>query len=260
MSLNKLWITDLEVITDPRELEEEDRENIRMGEERWPYPPLHEEETAFQRMQKNIQVLRADGARTNGDVPIGGVSGFDVSAEPDQPDIINPAMLLPTGTLRLLWWGSPHPNPSSGGTLRHGTRITGVDCKNNAFEAMQWLCPQGTVAMTFPDRYPVELLQPRALNEDSEKTLFCGRMYSRNYIPMASGSGRRYTIGGADRSNTMLAMQVAPMHINCVSWVGSRLDFSTTMKRIMATFGETDFAVALGVYDCSLEIELLLID
>ena len=260
MSLSKLWITDLEVIVDPRELEEEDREIIRRSEERWHYPPLHEEETAFQRMQDNVRLLRADGARTNGDAPIEGVSGFDVNEEPDHPDIINSAMLSPTGTLRLLWWGSPHPNPSSGGRLRHGTRITGVVCKNHAFEAMQWLCPHGTVAMTFPDRYPVELLQPRSLCEDSEKTLYCGRMYTRSYVPMTSGSGRRYTIGGADRSNTMLAMQVAPMHLDCVSRVGNRLDFSTTMKKIMATFEETDFAVALGVYDCSLEVELLLID
>ena len=174
--------------------------------------------------------------------------------------MINPEDLVEGGTLRLLWWGAPHPNPSTGSACRHGGRATGVLAKNHALEAITWLCPSGTVAMPFPDKYPVALWQPRTSNETSEKTLICGRMLTRHYVPMMSGNGRLYAISNADGNNTMIAMQVAPTHLKCITWVDQYLDFSTTMKKIMATFQEEGYAVALGVYDCPLEMELLLVE
>ena len=95
---------------------------------------------------------------------------------------------------------------------------------------------------------------------DSEKVLICGRMHSRQYIPMTSGNGRRFTIAKAGLENTMIALQVAPRHINCIVWEGSKIDFGATVRKILDTFEFADFAVALGVYDCSLEMELLTVD
>ena len=215
---------------------------------------------AYDRMLRNLALLRENGARTQNGFPFEKVSGYPKEGDLGGGEVINPAELVPEGRLRLLWWGAPHPQPSSGRNYRHGGGAKGPTAKENAFEAMTYLCPEGTVAMTFPDKYSISLWQPRTWDENSEKTLICCRMRTRGYVPMTSSRGRRFTIPEANEGNTMIALQEAPIHLEFLTWTGQYLDFSATMRKILESFEEQDYAVALGVYDCSLEIELLLVD
>ena len=258
MALSRVWITDLEALINPDAVSETRRRTIEDSEQSWPDQPLHETKTAYERMRTNIRALEKEGALTNQGLPFVGVSGFP--NDEGTQNIVNPRELDPNGILQLLWWGAPHNNPSSGSTFRHGSTATGHQHKSNAFESMKWLCPQGTLIITFPDKYDVEFWHPRADGMDSERVLICGRMHSRQYIPMTSGNGRRFKIPEADLENTMIALQVAPRHMNCIVWEDTKIDFGATVRRILGTFELGDFAVALGVYDCSLEMELLAVD
>ena len=112
MALNRLWLTDLEVLENPCELSLERRQEISEGEARWPHPPLDETDTAYERMKHNIALLIADGANTLDGLPFSGVSGFPVEDDTSNIEVINPAQVVPKGNLKLLWWGAPHPNPS----------------------------------------------------------------------------------------------------------------------------------------------------
>ena len=122
---------------------------------------------------------------------------------------------------------------------------------------MAWLCPQGVVAMTFPSKYDVEFYQPCADPTASNRLLICGKMRSKEYIPMASSDGLRYVIPNATKDDIMLAMLLPPTLLCCLAMDDDSIDFSATVHNILQSFTEDEFACALGVYDCSLEMELI---
>ena len=66
-----------------------------------------------------------------------------------------------------------------------------------------------------------------------------------------------YNVPGADESNTMLAMLLPATFVSCVVMQGNNIDFRATIRKILAAFTENEFACALGVNECSLEMELL---
>ena len=217
--------------------------------------PLEANESAYMRMIKNVQVLKLHGAMVDSNGrPWEKVSGF---ARAEGEDVLNPADIFPDKRLRLLFWGSPHPNPSSNDGVWHGSQAVASGYKTNAFESMAWLCPQGVVAMTFPSKYNVEFYQPCANPTAANRILICGRMLSREYVPMASSDGLRYVIPDATKDDTMLAMLLPPRFLSCLVMEEGSVDFSATVHKILQALTEDEFACALGVYDCSLEMELL---
>lgn len=217
--------------------------------------PLDAEESAFARMKKNIEVLKLHGAMvdTNG-LPWEKVSGFEKSAG---EDVLNPADILKDKKLRLLMWGSPHPNPSSNDGAWHGSMAVSSDYKTNAFESMAWLCPEGVIAMTFPSKYNVEFYQPCADPTARDRLLICGKMIAETYLPMASSDGLRYVIPDASKDDTMLAMLMPPRFVACLVMVEGRINLKATLRNVLQALTEDEFACALGVYDCSLEMELI---
>ena len=72
-----------------------------------------------------------------------------------------------------------------------------------------------------------------------------------------SDDAMRYNVPDADESNTMLAMLLPPTFVSCVVMQSDSIDFRATIRKILAAFTENEFACALGVNDCSLEMELL---
>ena len=119
--------------------------------------------TSYARMLKNLFDLTSWGALTSeGCLPFDQVSGFPRKPT-DAPCIQNPSDLYPGKELKLLLWGSPHGNPSSNDGSHHGPRTPEDISQTHAFESMAWLCPRGTVIMTFPSKYRVECtnLAPR---------------------------------------------------------------------------------------------------
>ena len=217
--------------------------------------PLDTSESAYVRMIKNVEILKRHGAMVDSNgLPWEKVSGF---ARADGEDVLNPMDLFDGKRLRMLMWGSPHPNPSSNDGAWHGSNAVSSGYKTNAFESMAWLCPQGVVAMTFPEKYKVEFYQPCADPTSANRILICGRMHSRAYIPMASSDSLRYAIPGAAQDSTMLAMLVPPTFLGCLTMEDGKIDFGATVRNILQALAEDEFACALGVYDCSLEMELV---
>eukprot|EP00973_Karenia_brevis_P015259 2086245-Karenia_brevis.AAC.1 len=124
---------------------------------------------------------------------------------------------------------------------------------------MAWLCPTGTVIMTFPRKYRVEFYQPRYDATATNRTLVVGQMYSRKYIPMASGNGMRFAVPGASDDIVMVAMLVQPQHCQYIVHRNDAIDVGATALAIMRSLNKsTEVGAALGVYDCSLEMELVL--
>ena len=103
--LADLWVTDLSVIT-PTSADEGD--------------PAHRV------MIENVGRLRNLGARTNGEVPFGRVSGFPVKEEGDD-DIMNPHSVA--GCTReqvsILIWGAPHIAGAGESSRSHGPSYYG---------------------------------------------------------------------------------------------------------------------------------------
>ena len=245
-ALAKLALTDFRVLRPPM---------ATLPESWWGTLPLDPEESAFARMKKNIEVLTRHGAMvdTNG-LPWENVSGFKKSAG---ENVLNPADIFKDKTLRLLFWGAPHPNPSSNDGAWHGSKAVACAYKTNAFESMAWLCPDGVVAMTFPSKYQVELYQPCADPTARDRLLICGRMIAGAYIPMVSSDGLRYRIPDASKDDTMLAMLMPPRFVGCLDMVEGGINLRATLRNVLQALEEVEFACALGVYDCSLEMELL---
>jgi hypothetical protein len=129
--------------------------------------------------------------------------------------------------------------------------------KTQAFESMAWLCPDGVVAMSFPAKYAVEMYQPCQDAAATHRLLICGKMKSRDYTPMASSNGLRYTIPQVTQTDTMVALLVPPAQLNCVVIEDGLIDFGKTMLRVLGSMGETQYGCSLGCYDCSLEMELV---
>jgi hypothetical protein len=84
-----------------------------------------------------------------------------------------------------------------------------------------------------------------------------GKMLSRDYTPMASSNGLRYTIPQVKQADTMVALLVPSAQLHCVAMEDGRIDFGTTMLRVLGSMGETQYGCSLGCYDCSLEMELV---
>lgn len=246
MALAKLALTDFGVLRPP---------TAALSASWGGQAPLDANESAYVRMTKNVETLKRHGAMVDSNgLPWEKVSGF---ARADGEDVLNPMDLFDGKQLRMLMWGSPHPNPSSNDGAWHGSSAVSSGYKTNAFESMAWLCPQGVVVMTFPSKYKVEFYQPCADPTSANRILICGRMLSRAYIPMASSDSLRYTIAGAAQDDTMLAMLVPQPLLGCLTMEDGKIDFGATMRKILQAFAEDEFACALGVYDCSLEMELI---
>ena len=121
---------------------------------------------------------------------------------------------------------------------------------------MAWLCPLGVVAMTFPDKYVVEMYQPCHDPTSAHRILICGRMLARSYIPMASSNGLRFTIPDVGQADTMIALLMPPDRLQCLVMEGGYIDFGKTMLRVLGAMGDNQYGCSLGCYDCSLEMEL----
>jgi len=189
-------------------------------------------------------------------MPFNRVSGFPKLPE-DEVGIRNPGELFPEKKLKLLFWGAPHPKLASDDDKIHGSKATGHLYKTEAFESMAWLCPMGVVAMTFGAKYCVEFYQPRYHHDAMNRVLLCGQMYAREYIPMASGSGLRFTVPDAIEDTHMVAFLIPPLQLGLLCWKEGQIDFGQTMLNILQTMAENEYGCALGVYDGSLEMELI---
>ena len=219
------------------------------------------EDSAFSRMCINTKHLIACGAFSDSGMPFNRVSGFGVSADDRANDTFlkNPSDLAPNKTLKLLMWGSPHPNASSSDCDIHGSGSISDKYKTEAFESMAWLCLTGTVIMTFHRKYRVEFYQPQYDTTAANRTLVVGQMYSREYIPMASGNGMRFAVPNAGDDIVMVAMLVPLQHFQHIVHRNDAIDVGATALAIMRSLNKsTEFGAALGVYDCSLEMELVL--
>ena len=122
---------------------------------------------------------------------------------------------------------------------------------------MAWLCPTGVVAMTFPCKYAVEFYQPRWDTAAAHRVLVVAPIKVNAYIPMASNDGLRFTVPDAGIEDTMVALLLPVRFMACLEWEDHRLVFGRSMRKVLDSLLETEFAVALGCYDCSLEVELL---
>ena len=248
MALSKLALTDFGVLCPPSGVIE-----ATCGTQ----PPLHTAETAYERMRKNLAALTHLGAQTDGGLPFNQVSGFP-REDADGPDLRNPAEIFPQKKLRLLIWGSPHPNPSCNNCTIHGSKAVSAQYKTQAFESMAWLCPTGVVAMAFSAKYQVEFYQPCSDPTAANRALVCCRMHPRGYVPMASSDGLRYTVPDSSIDDVMIALLVPPSFLTCLAFEKERLDFGLTIRNVLKMLGEDEYGCALGVYDCSLEMELTL--
>lgn len=112
MALSKLVLSDFGILTASNESAEGSWGNEN---------PLDEHETAFARMVVNLDALRAQGCITAEGMPFNKISGFQKS-ENDTASVRNPADIFPEKELRLLFWGSPHPNPSCNDGMFHGSK------------------------------------------------------------------------------------------------------------------------------------------
>jgi hypothetical protein len=250
MALTKLALTDLSPLCPPKALPE-------LPETSWQgRQPLDGQETAYERLQKNLSTLIGEGALTNDGKLYEKVSGFPKEAG-DGDAVLNPADLFPDKKLKLLLWGAPHWNPSACNGTFHGSMDDGQKYKTNAFESMAWQCTAGTVVMTFPAKFVVEFFQPCYHPDAASRVLMCGKMFSRSYVPMVSSDGLRYTIRDATIDDTMIAILLPPSLVACVAFKEDRIDFGLTIRQFLRALGEDEYGCALGVYDCSLERELV---
>ena len=111
--------------------------------------------------------------------------------------------------------------------------------------------------MAFPSKYNVEFYQPCHDPAAKSRVLVCARMYSRNYIPLASSSGLRFAVPNTKSEDVMLALLMPPSRMRCLSWKDERIDFGETMLNVLRVMDEAEYGCAIGVYDCSLEMELV---
>ena len=262
-ALSKLYLTDLHRLM-PVAVDHTESKDGDNGAIRW--RPLSGTETAYARMISNVERLARMGAVTDNGLPFDQVTGFPITKKDriNMPGVRTPKEVIGAtgGKVKLLMWGSPHPQPSSAVGASHGMKSKCEKGKTGAFEAMSWAC-DGTSIMTFSAKYNVEFLQPQHCYFEEtprNRLLMVGRMHAEEYVPMASGNGLRYTVPDADIGDTMIAMLVAPEHLpylvfNCN---GGKIHFGQTCASIIAVLKDDEFAVALGVYDLSLEMEIYL--
>lgn len=256
-ALEKLYLTDFGGLMPS---------NVCVNSDAWlGLAPISHEETAFQRLVENAERLSRLGAKGEREedfyLPANFVSGFPI-VEGDEkifPGIRSPSELDKTKTLSLLMWGSPHPNSSSSVSDWHGASCVSSEYKTQAFESMAWLCPSGVVAMPFPRKYQVEFYQPMHDENSQNRVLIVAKMYSRKYVPMSSGAGLRWSVPDVTKEDVMIAMLVPPRLMRHVVWMEEgAVDFGKTVLNFLSALPTNEFGAALGVYDCSLEMELVL--
>ena len=220
----------------------------------------------YQHMVDNCRSLCEKGAVVDGDgLPFDNITGFpirlplgswEVPLHEADPELLkHPGDLLLHKELRLLVWGAPHCNPSSGSGLMHGSSAeTSAEWKTDAFESMAWLCPKGTVIMTFPPKYRVEFSQPAQFHPAHPRQLVVGRMFSRGYVPLD------FTIDDTSTKDVMIALLVPENKLWCLKYTQGKIDFGLTVLNILKAMSGGQFGCALGVHDASLEMELLRVD
>lgn len=222
-------------------------------------------DSAYARLTSNMKKLTEHGARGESVggklvLPINRISGFPIGGDDRLkfPNLKGPGEVEgdASKSLKLLIWGAPHPNASSSNSDIHGSMVTAADYKTQAFESMAWLCSTGTVIMTFPQKYLVEFYQPLQVNA-AKRFLLCGKMFSRHYVPMASGNGMRFNVPEADAEDIVIALLLQPEYMDRVVRHGDEIDFGKTVLGILGSLSDKEYAVALGVYDASLEMELV---
>ena len=253
MALAKLILTDFDRLT-----------NTQIDEEEmWGLLKPLSKDSAYQRMISNITLLRTCGAITDGPYPMNAVSGFPLSAQDrvHWPELKNPVDIAgDMQNVALLIWGSPHPTASSAAPVLHGSTHKSETYKAEAFESMAWLC-SGTTIMVFANKYDVEFYQPQHTKFDTKplnRFLLCGRMFSRDYVSMASGNGMRFAVPDVDKDCLMVAMLVAPQHMKHIVYRNDAIDFGATCLSILGDMADCERAIALGIYDASLEREIYL--
>jgi len=249
MAFRNLYITDFD------HLVEQSTDATDIWESQTPLDAV----SAYDQMLANCDQLKQYGALLDGSHPFNRVSGFAIESDEDYtqfPGIKSPAELDSSRTLKFLMWGSPHPNASSSNSDFHGSNATSSVYKTNAFESMAWLAPSGSIFMAFPEKYRVEMYQPMHDLQATNRILVCGKMLSRYYTPMASGNGMRFPVPGSSIDGVMVSMLLLPEHMKYLTMVGDRIDFGSTAFKILNSLSDTEFGVALGVYDLSLEMEL----
>ena len=59
-----------------------------------------------------------------------------------------------------------------------------------------------------------------------------------------------------DHGQTMAALLVPSAHLGHLKWKENKLDLGETVLAVLGSMAADEFAVSLGCYDCSLEMEL----
>ena len=75
--------------------------------------------------------------------------------------------------------------------------------------------------------------------------------------PLASSSGLRFTVPDSTLVDIMVALLMPPSQMKSLVWGAGCLDFGATMLHILQAMSETEYGCALGMYDGSLEMELV---
>ena len=66
---------------------------------------------------------------------------------------------------------------------------------------------------------------------------------------MSVSNGLRYTVPNATREEIMISLLVPPSLMGCVVFADDKIDFASTVH------DDREFGCALGVNDCSLDVE-----
>lgn len=117
--------------------------------------------------------------------------------------------------------------------------------------------------MCFPDKYDVDFRHPRSfvgiLEPPPNRQLIVAPAFCREYIPMSAGDDVRYAIPSAGIGRTMVAMLLpSEDRIRVVYRDDGAVDIGMTLLNFVHNLTDDEYAVALGCYDCSMELELLL--
>jgi len=111
--------------------------------------------------------------------------------------------------------------------------------------------------MTFPRKYCVEFWQPMRDPTSRKRVLVVASTHSRDYAPISSGAGLRFTVPDVVKDDVTVAMLAPPHWTHLVVWTEGALDFGRTILAVLANTRDSEFGVALGAYDGSLEMELV---
>ena len=220
-------------------------------------------------MQENLKLLKALGAQTAEDentcaAPINSISAFSFWWEPPPGNFrtvedLRRELSVKGCTIGALIWGSPHRHPSSGAYLPQPFgNLNNHSYKTQSFRSMTLNC-DGFVATTFSKKYAVDFRFNASIQHATERILICGPAYSRQYTPMISDPNNTSTVTETTKDDIMIAMMVPIIHMEKVKYrKGGKIDIGFTFLEVIRSLPEREVALALGVYDCSLEKEMVL--